>query len=213
MKTGAKRRVRHRASACVAMALAVTLPLALTACDDHSPVAAPTSTLPAQDPADDSSGETDKPSIPEYDTELDLNDEEKEAVEGALVAFEGYFRAVNAAYSGDFDAADEFPRFATGEALKSINGDVGVIRDGSYEFSGKIVTSDVTIDSVKSSKEAPEIDTVLVGFCFDLSSWSLAPKDASGSDTDFDFATMEHAISNESDSWKVSEQSMKAPEC
>ena len=62
--------------------------VSVVGCADNSPVAAPTSTLPAEQP---DAGSTDDPAevaIPEYETDLDLDKEEKRAVEGALVAFD-----------------------------------------------------------------------------------------------------------------------------
>src|SRR5699024_443117 len=111
--------------------------------------------------------------VPEYQTDLDLTAEEEEAVDGALVAFVGYFRIVNEAYSGAFESAKNFPDFASGSALESINGDVEVIKNGSYVFSGTVTPSKIKIGQVDSQGGSVAPNNVTVQFCFDLSKWSL----------------------------------------
>jgi hypothetical protein len=209
MKTGSSRPFRRPALIVVALFGALAL-VALAGCADSSPVAAPTSTLPEQVPSDAATAEVD---IPEYETELDLTAEEEEAVDGALEAFEGYFRTVNEAYSGTFSAAKEFPDYASGDALKSINGDVAVIKDGSFDFSGTVAPSMIKIDQVGSDDGAIEPNTVTVQFCFDLSKWSLAPHDESPTASASDLVTMQHRIRKNSDTWKVSEQTLRERKC
>lgn len=213
MKTGLGGRIRIRAATALTMTAALSLPLVLSGCEDHSPVAAPTSTLPAEDPSDGSSSADPKPTIPAYETDLELGPEETEAVEGALVAFEGYFRSVNSAYSGEFETADDFSKFASGDALESIRGDVRVVEDGAYEFSGDISPSKVTIDEVKTSDDPEVVSTVSVNFCFDLTEWSLLPKDQDETTSKSDFVTMEHMIRKTSKGWRVAEQSLKEKRC
>ena len=210
MKTGYGGRIRYRTTTALTLAAALALPLVLSGCEDHSPVAAPTSTLPAKD----SSPVTDpQPTIPAYETELDLSPEETEAVEGALVAFEGYFRSVNSAYSGDFETAVDFPKFASGHALESIRGDVQVVENGSYQFTGKISPSKVAIDDVKHTDDSKDVNMVSVNFCFDLTKWSLHPKDDADTPLESDFVTMEHTIRKTSDGWRVAEQSLIEKRC
>ncbi|MCD1284561.1 MULTISPECIES: hypothetical protein [unclassified Brevibacterium] len=195
------------------MALAVTLPLALTACEDHSPVAAPTSTLPAQDPADDSSSETDKPSIPEYDTELDLNDEEKEAVEGALVAFEGFVSSIDSAYSGDFDQIAKFPEFARGDALVSIQEEAESVRSGATDFEGHIEPISVDVFDVSAPGNSKESSSVILHFCVDTSNWSMTPAGNSPTSNPDGKVTMEHQILLEDETWKVDQQDLWERKC
>ncbi|SDR70990.1 hypothetical protein SAMN04489751_0164 [Brevibacterium sandarakinum] len=213
MKTGRGGRIRYRATTALTLAAALALPLVLSGCEDHSPVAAPTSTMPAKDPSNGSPSADPQPTVPAYETDLDLSPEETEAVEGALVAFEGFFRSVNSAYSGDFETADDFPKFASGDALESIRGDVQVVEDGTYEFWGDISPSKVTIDEVKTSDDPKVVNTVSVDFCFDLTEWSLRPKDKEETASKSDFVTMEHMIKKTSKGWRVAEQSLKEKRC
>lgn len=212
MKTGFGRRICYRATAGFGLTAALVLPLVLSGCDDHSPVAAPTSTLPAKDSPSDSSADA-EPTIPPYETDLDLSPEEVEAVEGALVAFEGFFRSVNSAYSGNFETTKDFPKFATGDALNSIRGDAQVVEDGTYEFSGTISPSGVAIDEIGKSDDSKVVDTVSVNFCFDLNEWSLRPKDGTPASSQSEFVLMEHSIKKTSDGWRVTNQTLKEKQC
>lgn len=213
MKTGLGGRIRYRTTTALTLAAALSMPLLLSGCEDHSPVAAPTSTLPAEDSPSGSPVADPQPTIPPYETELDLSPEETEAVERALVAFEGFFRSVNSAYSGNFETADDFPKFASGDALKSIEGDAQVVKDGTYQFTGNISPSKIAIDDVKSSDGSKTVNIVSVNFCFDLTEWSLHPKDETGTMSQSDFVTMEHTIENTSKGWRVAEQSLKEKRC
>ena len=212
MRTGSSRPHRRPAQVFVAVFSALSL-VSVVGCADNSPVAAPTSTLPAEQP---DAGSTDNPAevaIPDYETDLTLDKEEKKAVEGALVAFDGYFRTVNEAYSGDFSTANKFPDYADGAALKSINGDVAVIKDGSYTFSGKVTPTNIEVDKVEAEKAVDRPDSVTVHFCFDLSKWSLLPKDESPTPNGSDRVTMEHLIQRGTDGWKVTDQSLRDRKC
>jgi hypothetical protein len=196
----------------VAVLSALSL-VSVVGCADNSPVAAPTSTLPAQQP---DGGSTDNPAevaIPDYETDLDLDKEEKKAVEGALVAFDGYFQTVNQAYSGDFAAAERFSDYASGEALKSVNGDVEVIKDGTYEFTGDVTPSNIEIEKVVSESGTGSPNAVTVHFCFDLSTWSLLPKNESQTSDGDELVTMEHNIFKDSGNWKVAEQTLRERKC
>lgn len=213
MKTGLYEQVRHQTSVIAALFFAFALVFVLSGCEDNSPVSAPTSTMPGSDSEPSPPNESNSHQIPEYETDLELNDEEKEAVEGALVAFEGFFQSINKAYSGEFQTAEDFPLYASGSALKSIDGDVDAIEDGSYQFTGEVVPSEVQVQKVQSSREEQETDSVTVTFCFDLSKWSLTPTNEETQPSDDEFATMEHVIVGNADGWTVSEQILKAHKC
>ncbi|MCM1014216.1 MULTISPECIES: hypothetical protein [unclassified Brevibacterium] len=200
--------IRRRLRTVAAIAAVAAVGAVVTGCEDNSPVAAPTSTLPAAGP---SAGES-TPAVPEYTTDLDLTDDEKKAVDGALVAFEGFWTSVNEAYAGDFGAAEDFSKYARGEALESIEGDIDVIEDGSYVFQGNIVPTKVNVASYSPPGDTTSPESVSVQFCFDLTEWSLAPKDQSTTPKSDD-ATMEHVITREDGAWKVSSQSLKERRC
>lgn len=212
MRTGTTRKCHRPALLFVAL-FAVFALVTLTGCDDNSPVAAPTSTVPEPQPSSGSTDDAAEVAIPEYETDLDLTDKEKEAVDGALVAFQGYFHTVNEAYSGNFSAAEDFQKYATGNALESIKGDVAVIKDGSYSFSGTVAPSKLSVDNVEPQDGSDKPSRVTVHFCFDLSKWSLVPKDESQDADDNGLVTMEHHIRKQSGSWKVSEQTLRERKC
>ncbi|WP_209325017.1 hypothetical protein [Brevibacterium renqingii] len=176
-------------------------------------MAAPTSTLPQPQPSGHPTDAATDVDIPEYETDLDLTPEEEEAVDGALVAFVGYFRTVNEAYSGEFASAKKFPDFASGDALDSINGDVEVIKNGSYEFSGTVTPKKIKIDQVVADDGAAVPNNVTLQFCFDLSQWSLLPQDESPEPSESDLITMEHIIHKSSDGWRVNEQTLRERKC
>lgn len=213
MKTGLGGCIRLRAMTALTMAAALAMPLVLSGCEDHSPVAAPTSTLPAKGSPANSPTADAQATIPAYETDLDLSPKETEAVEGALVAFEGFFRSVNSTYSGNFETADDFPLFASGAALESIRGDAEVIEDGSYEFTGVISPSKVTIGDVNDTGNAETANSVSVEFCFDLTEWNLRPRNEAESKSASEFATMEHTIKKTPKGWRVAEQFLKEKRC
>lgn len=213
MKTGTGIPCRHPVVLAAIFAGTLVLPLLLSGCDDHSPVAAPTSTLPAKDSSADPTGDQASPSVPEYKTDLDLSAEEKKAVEGALVAFDGYFKSVNSAYSGHFESIDDFQQYARGDALESIEGDARVIQDGSYEFTGTVNPTRIEITDLKNDDHSHDPNTVIVNFCFDLTEWTLQSKVDSAAPRKSSLVTMEHTITREDDGWRVSEQSLKEDRC
>ena len=129
MRTGSSRPHRRPAQIFVAVFSALSL-VSVVGCADNSPVAAPTSTLPAEQP---DAGSTDNPAevaIPDYETDLTLDKEEKKAVEGALVAFVGYIDTMNRSL---FQAAARYQKILMstlqGKRLKPLNADAKSHKD------------------------------------------------------------------------------------
>ncbi|RBP66254.1 hypothetical protein DFO66_103198 [Brevibacterium sanguinis] len=186
------------------MSAAIVLAFALTGCETNAPVAAPTSTLPA--PAEPT------PTVPAYETELDLSAEEKQAVEGALLAFDGFFLSINRAYSGDFEATNDFPKYASGDALKSINTEASNIESGQATFEGSIHPQEVSVvDILAESGGSPS--ELKVHFCVDTTQWSMIPKGASSPPKPDGSVTMEHKISIHDNTWKVERQELWERRC
>lgn len=213
MKTGLGTRFGYRATAGMALTAAVALPFLLSGCEDHSPVAAPTSTLPAQDPSTVSPGAEPQPTVPAYETDLELSPEETEAVEGALVAFDGFLLSINKAYSGDFETIADFPQYASGEALGSIKDEATSIQSRQATFEGRISPLSVDIFEVKNSRKKSVSPSVIVHFCVDTSQWTLAQAGDQATENPDGLVTMEHRILLDEDSWTVDQQSLWERKC
>lgn len=151
--------------------------------------------------------------MPEYTTDLDLNDDEKKAVDGALVAFEGFWTSVNEAYSGDFGAIDEFPKYASGEALESIESEAESIKTDAATFEGEIVPSSVSVYDVVVDDGNPDASSVVVQFCVDTSKWTYTESGNSPTTNPDGKVTMEHKIGREGEAWKVNEQALWERTC
>lgn len=205
------RRVRgiRRGQACGAVAAIIVLSAITSGCADNSPVSAPTSTLPAPQSSETASS----PSVPEYTTDLDLTDEEKEAVEGALVAFDGFISTINSAYSGKFEEADRFPEFASGEALASIETEAESIRSKQAEFEGQISPLSVEVVDVGNETSDQPPSEVVVQFCVDTTQWSLTEAGKKPTPNPDGKVTMQHQIQRTADSWKVDKQSLWERTC
>lgn len=213
MKTGFWRRTRYRTTTGIAVTAALALPLVLSGCEDHSPVAAPTSTLPAQSPSAGSPAADPQPTIPAYETDLDLSPDETEAVEGALVAFEGFLTSINLAYSGDFDKIGSFPKYASGEALESIKGEAKSIQTQQATFEGEINPLSLEIFEVVDAAKEESSPSVIVHFCVDTSQWSLTQEGDKTTTNPDGLVTMEHKILLDEDTWMVDKQSLWERKC
>lgn len=213
MKTGTGRLCRHPVVLAAIFAGTLVLPLLLSGCDDHSPVAAPTSTLPAKDSSTDPSGDQSTPSVPEYKTDLDLSAEDKKAVEGALVAFDGFLMSINSAYSGNFDAISDFHKYARGDALGSINDEAESIKKQHATFDGKIDPISVSIYDIGSPEKEQSPAKIVVHFCVDTTRWSLTQKGQTPSENPDGLVTMEHTLLREDEVWKVDTQSLWERKC
>lgn len=213
MKTGPGGRIRYRTTTALTLAAALALPLVLSGCEDHSPVAAPTSTLPAKDSSAATPATDPQPTIPAYETELDLSPEETEAVEGALIAFEGFLASINGAYSGDYEKVKDFPKYSSGQALDSIINEAESIKARQTEFDGKINPTSVEIFEVSGSPEDRSSPNVIVHFCVDTSQWSLTQAGAKATSNPDGFVTMEHTILFDNGTWTVDKQSLWERKC
>lgn len=197
-------RATRRSRATIAIAGIVALSAFTTACADNSPVSAPTSTLPAPQPSESASS----PSVPEYTTDLDLTDEEKEAVEGALVALEGYVATLNRVFSSggaDRTAMDEF---AKGTALQTLNEDADDLQATNETVVGKFEIDKRSINEVR--KDSTEVSILS---CVDNAKFKRQQQGSTFSPTGVEPLTVEFVASSENDSWKITSQDLWSEEC
>ncbi|WP_231446923.1 hypothetical protein [Brevibacterium zhoupengii] len=213
MKTGLGRRVRVRAATALTLTAALSVPLLLSGCEDHSPVAAPTSTLPAKDSSTASPAADPQPTIPAYETDLNLSSEETEAVEGALVAFDGYIATINRVFSSGGTDVSNPGRFAREESLKSLKSEADSMRSEKQYMAGKYKAYDVTIESVDLQNNASNDNSVSILFCTRDSEWKVVDQGDSLPSGKPKGITMQHVVTNEDGSWKVSNQYLRSKEC
>lgn len=211
MKTGLGGRIRIRAATALTMTAALSLPLVLSGCEDHSPVAAPTSTLPAEDPSDGSSSADPKPTIPAYETDLDLSPEETEAVEGALVALDEFVSFTNSLYESggkNLEGADEV---AAKDSLDEVNEAAKTMVDQSKSLVGEVTIERRTISKIDLDRQK---GTVLIQACSPSRTYHFvtpdrtAPAEDDTSNPEFEFMLLLRE-----NSWKVAKQTWIREEC
>lgn len=213
MKTGLGGSTRYRTTTGIALTAALTLPLVLAGCEDHSPVAAPTSTLPAKDASTPSPSSDSQASIPPYETDLDLTPEETEAVEGALVAFEGYIATINRVFSSggkDYDNTETFARESSLEALKT---SADELKDHDKYMAGEYDYYDVRIHEVALALDAKRADSVVVLYCSHDSNHAVVDLEEPLPSQKPQSLTMKHTITKRNDLWKVSNQELWSKKC
>lgn len=213
METGLGGRIRYRKTAALTLAAALSLPLVLSGCEDHSPVAAPTSTLPASDSSTASPAADPQPKIPAYETDLDLNAEETKAVEGALIAFEGYIDTINRVFSSGGKNSEDAETFATESSLESLNTSAQKLRDSGQYMAGEYDYYDVRIHQIDFGPEADRADSVIVLYCSHDSNHAVVDLDEPLPSQKPQSLTIKHTITRQSDSWKVSNQELWSKKC
>ena len=212
MRTGVARPARrplHLVRACTATVMAIAVAAASTACGDNSPVSVPTSTLPAQQPSPTEAA----PTVPEYTTDLDLNDEEKKAVDGALLAFEGYIGTINQVFSSGGENLDGADKFARGGSLESLKSDAEEMRSNDTYMAGKYGAYDIKIESVAQDEKAEATTKVSILFCTKDSEWSVVDKGNPLPSATPKALTMQHIADNRDGTWKIANQYLRSKEC
>lgn len=212
MRTGSSRPYRRPSQIFVAVFSALSL-VSVVGCADNSPVAAPTSTLPAQQP---DGGSTDNPpevAIPDYETDLDLDKEEKKAVEGALVAFVGYIDTINRVFSSGGKDTKKADAYARGESLKSLNSEAKTMRASNEYMAGEYKAYDLVVESVDLDQSNPKQGTVSVLFCTKDSEWSVVPEGEPLPSSAPKGLTMQHDITHADNDWKVANQFLRSKTC
>lgn len=187
---------------------AVVLAATMSACEDHSPVAAPTPSIVAPTSPEPSPTAT----VPEYTTDLDLNAEEKAAVEQALVALDRYYIAMTAAYSGEAEALDTFRQFASGNALDSTLKEVQNLAKKTPSFSGVISPDSIRVYKTRQDKTSKVLTEVIAHSCLDTTKWHFA-KGSHGENSSTQYITMENRIIFNSRFWKIDDQQLWSRSC
>ena len=197
-------RAMRRGRACTAVAAIVALSAFTTACADNSPVSAPTSTLPAPQPSDTASS----PSVPEYTTDLDLTDEEKEAVDGALVALDGYVATLNRVFSSGGTDRTALDEFANGAALQTLTDDADDLQATNEIVVGKFEINQRSIKQVRNDASEVSILTSV-----DNAKFKRQQQGSTFSPTASEPLTVEFVASSEDGSWKIISQDLWSEEC
>lgn len=208
MKTGLGGRIRYRTTAALTLVAALALPLTLSGCEDHSPVAAPTSTLPAEDSSTASPAADPQPTVPAYETDLDLSAEETKAVEGALVALDGYVETLNRVFTSGGSETRLTKEFAAGEALKALDDDSSKLRK-----QDQIMVGEFELDSRKINEIDSGRNQISILSCVDNAAFAQVDRGEKLPDSDPDPLTVEFVAKADGDDWKVQSQDLWSEQC
>lgn len=208
MKTGLGGSIRYRTTTGIALTAALTLPLVLAGCEDHSPVAAPTSTLPAKDASTPPPSSDPPASIPQYETDLDLNPEETEAVEGALVALDGYVETLNRLFASGGSETELNEQFASGDALKALRDDSRDLRKQSQYMAGEFRLQNRTIYEIASDRSQVSILS-----CVDNAAFAQVDRGEKLPDAAPEPLTVEFVAEAAGHVWKVQSQNLWSEHC
>lgn len=202
MKTGLGGRIRYQATTALTLAAALSLPLVLSGCEDHSPVAAPTSTSPATDP---------QPTVPAYETDLDLSSEETKAVEGALVALDDFVTFTNALYESGGKDLKGIRKVATEESLDEVEQAAETMVKESTTMVGQVTVERISISKIDMKSDDHR---VVIQACSPSQNYHfVSPDEPTPRDKDTSNPEFEFAVLLEEGSWKVAKQTWIREEC
>ena len=207
MRTGSSRPHRLPAQIFVAVFSALSL-VSVVGCADNSPVAAPTSTLPAEQP---DAGSTDNPAevaIPDYETDLTLDREEKKAVEGALVALDKYVVTLNEAFSSGGENTENIDEAAIGEALETLKADSKRLKKNHKYMAGEFLVEDRVIQDIGN-----EADEVVVLTCVDNSKFAEVDLGEPVPDRSPELLRVKFLAQLDNSDWKIESQSLWSTPC
>lgn len=207
MRTGATRS-RHRPALLFVALFSVFALVALAGCDDNSPVAAPTSTAPEPQPSSGSTNESAEVVIPEYETDLDLSDKEKEAVEGALVALDAYVAALNTAFSSGGKNTENIEASSEGEALKVLRADSKELQENQKYMAGEFKVTDRVVHKVSS-----DTDQVTILTCVDNAAFAEVDLGKSLPSSPPELLRVVFNTHRDGTHWKVGSQGMWSEPC
>ena len=196
--------IRRHLRTVAAIAAVAAVGAVISGCEDNSPVAAPTSTLPAADPSAGAS----TPTVPEYTSDLDLTDDEKKAVDGALVASDGYVATLNRVFGSGGSDRTALDEFATGVALQTLTEDVDDLAKNDEVMAGKFELQTRSINELR--KSATEVSILS---CVDNSKFKRVKSSASFAPSGSEPLTVEFTAVQSDGSWKVSAQDLWSEEC
>lgn len=207
MRTGTTRPHRRPALLFVALFAALSL-LSLAGCAGSSPVAVPTSTLPEEQPDDSSTDGTAEVEVPEYETDLDLSEEEKEAVDGALVALDEYVGTLNMAFSSGGKETDHLEDSSQGEALKALKDDSKELQNSQKYMAGEFKIEDRVIHNIAS-----ETSEVTILTCVDNSAFAKVDLGKPLPTQDPEQLRVVFVAQRTNDHWKIESQNLWSEPC
>ena len=207
MRTGSSRPYRRPAQVFVAVFCALSL-VSVVGCSDNSPVAAPTSTLPAQQPDGASTDDAAEVAIPDYETDLDLNKDEKKAVEGALVALDKYVATLNEAFSSGGQNTENLDASAKGEALETLERDSKELKKNQKHMAGEFRIEDRVVQDVGSGT-----DEVVILTCVDNSNFAEVGAGESLPDQDPEPLRVRFLAELDNSDWKIESQNLWSTPC
>lgn len=210
LATPARQSVGSRCPRVVTVSAAAILFVGASAgCSSTSPVTAPSSTIPAPD----SSAVASTPAVPDYETDLDLNEEEKEAVDGALVAFVGYVDTINKVFSSggvDLEGAEKYARAGSLESLKT---EAESMQANNQYMAGKYSASKIRIESISTRESGSPYSEVSILFCTRDSEWSVVDRGQELPSMAPRGITMQHVADDRDGTWKIGNQYLRSKEC
>jgi hypothetical protein len=211
MRTGSSRPIRRPGFIAVALFAALSL-VASAGCAANAPVAAPTSTLPEKQPESDSAGDTSdnatEVDIPDYETDLDLSAEEEEAVDGALVALDGYVATLNEAFSSGGEVTDNAGDYAQGEALQALREDSKSLKQEQEYVAGKFRIEGREIQEIDIKKNQITILT-----CVDNSAFARVKKGETLPKSDPEPLSVIFNAQRTNQQWKIDSQDLWSEPC
>lgn len=213
MKTGLYEQVRHQTSVIAALFFAFALVFVLSGCEDNSPVSAPTSTMPGSDSEPSPPNESNSHQIPEYETDLELNDEEKEAVEGALVAFEGYIATINRVFSSGGKDMSNTGEFARDSSLKSLQKSANDLNENGQYMAGEYDFYDLKVHQIDYKPENSYESTVEILYCSHDSKHAVVDMGDALPDQPEQSLTIKHTVTNREQHWKIANQELWSKTC
>ncbi|WP_181275402.1 hypothetical protein [Brevibacterium oceani] len=212
MRTGPSRHIRRPGFIAVALFAALSL-ASLAGCGDNSPVAAPTATLPEQAPDYDSTDTGTEVDIPDYETDLDLSAEEKEAVDGALEAFVGYIETINRVFSSGGEDTNDDDKFAHGDSLQALRESANDLKTERQYMAGEYDFYDVRIHEVQLDSESPEQRSVQILYCSHDSDHAVVDVGATMPSQKKRSLTILQTATLKDGDWKISNQELWSKKC
>ncbi|SDS83655.1 hypothetical protein SAMN04489752_2644 [Brevibacterium siliguriense] len=212
MRTGSSRPHRRPAQIFIAVFSALSL-AAVVGCADNSPVAAPTSTLPAEQPDTASTDDSAEVAIPEYETDLDLDNEEKKAVDGALVAFVGYIDTINRVFSSGGKDLNDIETYAAADSLDSLRQSANDLEKDSKYMAGEYDYYNVRVQSIAISADSSDKDSVKILFCSHDSKHAVVGKGKTMPSQPKTSLTILQTASKHNGDWKISNQELWSKKC
>lgn len=201
--------IRRRLRTVAAIAAVAALGAVISGCEDNSPVAAPTSTLPAAGP----SAGTSTPTVPEYTTDLDLTDDEKKAVDGALVAFEGYIKTMNRVFSSGGEDMEGVDKYAADSSLEALESSANELKKNGEYMAGEYDYFDLRVDEVKLKQDEAGSNEVTLLYCSNDSNRAVVKLGEPLPSQSPQSLTIRHTATEKDSGWVITNQELWSKSC